>query len=341
VGEAGIHPNVTALSDGAILYGAQRYFDGVHDDGTWPFRHQYRKEDDRALFLEFLNNLYLYDRIVLDNRPIEPRESAAYGELERFLSTVNSQAGAEIFARESLDLEYADEQAKAGRSGADDVPTSVQRRVCALIASYVKNGRTAGMQAVSIPWAYHQSFHQDHPAITSALRDLGVDERWVPFTLFVWRAIWYGAIAHFQAKTRHHAFAYVAAPRRIQALQAVFDAKTLAAFQFPREAVRAISFDLPDISPTGYDFGYLDFMSPFEVTALSAEIGNAPPTEALRMVLAHRRSPGARKSRSDWADLISNGSSTCVIGTTVVQIMRDMTVHGHATQSVRLRAVPA
>ena len=332
--------NVTALSDAAILYGAQRYFNGVHDDTGWPFRHQYQKEDDRALFLEFLHNLYLYDRIVLDNRPIEPREHTHYSQLSTFLSTVNQEAGVEIFAGKSLGLDSVDLQAKAGRSSQDDVPTNVQKRVYALVASYVASGHTAGMQAVRIPWTYYQSFHQDHPAISSALRDIGVDEQWVPFTLFVWRAIWYGAIARFQAKARHQAFAYVAAPLRIQALQAVLDAKTLAAFQFPREAVRAISFDLPDVPPNGYDFGYLDFVSPFEVTALSAQVSNASPIDALRITLAQRKSKSACKARSDWADLISSGSSTCSIGTTVVQIMRDMTVHGNATQSVRLRAVP-
>jgi hypothetical protein len=84
----------------------------------------------------------------------------------------------------------------------------------------------------------------------------------------------------------------------------------------------------------------LDFVSPFEMTALSAEINHLTPVEALRVTLGHRKSKGARKARGDWADIISNGSSTCVVGTTVVQIMRDMTVHGNATQSVKLRGIP-
>ena len=156
-------------------------------------------------------------------------------------------------------------------------------------------------------------------------------------TLFVWRAVWYDALAHYQARTRHEPFAYVAAPRHMQALQAVLDAKTLTKFQFPREAMWAISFDLPDVPTSGYDFGY---MSPFEVTVLSQRVSDASPAHALRLTLDQRNARGARKARRDWADVLTSGAASCVTGTTVVQIMRDMTVQGNATQSVRLRAVP-
>ncbi|MDB4614303.1 hypothetical protein OAH18_01305 [bacterium] len=327
---------VAALSDAAILYGAQRYFDGVHEDAHSPLRHQFRKEDDRTLFIEFLNNLYLYDRIVLDNRPLESRELKQHNELRTFLRKINSEAGSEIFVGQSFD----EEQVNSGRPTATDLPISIQKHICRLVASYVNAGHTSEIEAVTVPWTYHQSFHRDHPAISLAIRDLGIDKQWVPFTLFVWRAIWYGAIAHFESKKNHRPFAYVAAPRRIEALQAVLDAKTLATFQFPRDAVRAIAFDLPGMPQQGYDFSYLDFVSPFELTSLSSKVNDASPLEALRITLGHRASGDARKDREDWANIISSGCSTCSIGTTFVQIMRDVTVHGNATQSVRIRAAP-
>jgi len=338
-----MEPPITALSDAAIVYGAQRYFDGVHDDVAWPYRDQYRKEDDRALFLEFLHNLYLYDRIVLDDRPIDARERAGYGQLRKFLDAVNRDADEEVFAHQTLDAAYlyASEQAKAGRSSADGVPTSVQASVCGLVAEHLSRGRAAELRSVAVPWAYHQPRHQDHAAIGSALRELAVDTSWLPFTLFVWRAIWYGALARYQTRSRHQPFAYVAAPRRIQALRAVLDAKDLARYEFPRQAVRTLSLELPDVPEMGYDFGDLDFVSPFETTALSARLAALPPAQALRMTLAERRSTHARKVRGDWADLLSTNATTCVVGTTVIQMMRDMNVQGNVTQSVRLRGIPA
>jgi len=333
-------PSVTALSDAAILYGAQRYYDGLHDDEGWPYRGQYRKEDDRALFIELLHNLCLYDRIVLDNRPIENAERLAYNELSRFTARVNDLAAAEVFSGDALTVDYA-EQAQAGASATGDVPTAVQHAVCRLVASYVASGKTSEMEAVAVPWAYHQAFHQDRRPIANGLQRLRVDEGWIPFTLFVWRAVWYGAIARFQARRSRRPFAYVAAPRRIATLRALFDAKTLAAFQFPREAVREVSWELPGIPAAGYDFGFLDFVSPFEASGLSQSIDEMSPDAALVFVMNLRESTQAKAMRADWADILLEGASTCAVGTTVVQIMRDMTVNGTVNQTVRLRAVPA
>ena len=203
---------ITALSDAAILYGAQRYFDGLHDDPSWMYRSHYKKDDDKALFLELLHNLSLYDRIVLDARPITEHERESFHELRRFLQTVNDSLQSPVFAWESLEVDYIDKQAEAGAS-ADSLPTAVQEKVCRLIASYIGSKQTAKMAAVKVPWAYHQSFHKDYPAIKRALQSVEVTDEWVPFTLFVWRAIWYGALARFQAnKKGNGAFAYIAAP---------------------------------------------------------------------------------------------------------------------------------
>lgn len=331
---------VTALSDAAILYGAQRYFDGLHDQDTWPYRGQYRKEDDRALFVEFLHNLCLYDRIVLDNRPIDHQERLAYSELNRFLENVNELAGKAIFQSESLAQDYG-EQARAGTRSTDAMPTTVQGAVCKLVASYIFSGQTARIEAVSVPWAYHQPFHQDWHSIAAGLQRLQIPERWIPFTLFVWRAIWYGAIARFQAQQSRRPFAYVAAPRRISALEAVLDSKTLAVFQFPREAVRTVCWELPGVPSAGYDFGYLDFVSPFEVSALNDWASGMSAENALRSVVGMRRSAQGVGSRRDWADILLEGAATCLVGPTVIQIMRDVTVHGNASQTVRLRALPS
>jgi hypothetical protein len=330
---------ITALSDAAILYGAQRYFDGLHDNPAWSYRSQYQKDDDKALFLELLHNLCLYDRIVLDRRPITNEESASFSELGRFLETVNKSLKSPVFVWESLEVAYHDEQAKSGAS-AGSLPTAVQTKVCALIASYVGNKQTAKMAAVQVPWAYHQSFHKDYHAINRALRSVGVSDEWLPFTLFVWRAIWYGALARFQAKKKGQgAFSYVAAPRRMAALEAVLDARTLAKFRFPREAVRAIAWELPEVPETGFDFSYLDFTSPFDTSQLAEKVGRKSPKEALAFIAKYRASGDADNVRAQWAETILGGSRMCSVGTTIIQNMSNMTVYGNATQSIR--AIPA
>jgi hypothetical protein len=85
--------SVIALSDAAIFYGARRYYDGVHHDPPWPHREEYKEEDDRRLFLEFLHNLCLYDKIVMDWRPIGKTELRVYQELADFLKVVTNVVG--------------------------------------------------------------------------------------------------------------------------------------------------------------------------------------------------------------------------------------------------------
>jgi hypothetical protein len=82
-------------------------------------------------------------------------------------------------------------------------------------------------------------------------------------------------------------------------------------------------------------------VSPFEASGLSESIDDMSPDAALAFVMDLRESPKAKAMRMDWADILLEGASTCAIGTTVVQIMRDMTVNGTVNQTVRLRAVPA
>ena len=49
--------DATAIIDASIVYGAQRWLRGVHQQRDWPYRHQYRAADDQRLFLEFLHCL--------------------------------------------------------------------------------------------------------------------------------------------------------------------------------------------------------------------------------------------------------------------------------------------
>lgn len=324
-------PAVVALSDAAILYGAQRYFDQLHRKEDWAFHSSYKEEDDKLLFLEFLHNLCLYDEIHLDKRPIEAPEFPSFGELGRFLETVNSIAGSELIAFKDRDYDVI---------GSWSI-RRVQERICEVIASYVRNGAIAKIEAVKIPWASREPIHQDREQMRRALAAIQLTDDWLPFALFVWRGFWYDAVARLEAKRNKSAFAYVAAPGRIAALEAIFNRDDIDRFRFPREAVRALSGDLPGIPSLGYDFTPLNFVSPFEVSALAEETSEMSPNDALQYALRYRRSSSARSTRKDWADILMAGTSTCVVGRTIIQIMRDMVVKGNVLQSVQLRGVPA
>src|ERR1700733_7741873 len=179
----------TALSDAAILYGARRYYDGVHNNSTWKYRGKFREEDDKLLFLEFLHNLCLYDRIIMDKRPIEGSEQVSYGELSEFLTIVNNAARIEAIS--------------FGSYGRDHMNVAlvcrIQEKICGIVASYINNNAALKIEAVKVPWSYHEPLHQDREAIRRGLMKVGLNDNWLPFTLFVWRAVWYGAIANREA----------------------------------------------------------------------------------------------------------------------------------------------
>lgn len=321
---------VVALSDAAILYGAQRYFDGLHHELDWPYRGKFREEEDKSLFLELLHNICLYDQIELDKRPIESPEFPSYIELERFLKQVNAALGREfiVFKRRKT------------RGLAAETPLAVQRAICKLIASYVHNGTTSQIESVKVPWAYHEPLHHDRETILHGLRAVGVSARWLPFTLFVWRGVWYSAVARWEAKRSGASVAYVAAPGRIAALDAVLNARSIAQFKFPREAVRALSWSLPECPDVGYDFSHLDFVSPFEASGLAGRISAMAPVDALAYVVRYRSSRGAELARVDWSDILRNGASACAVGATIIQIMNNV-AGGSVSQIVRLKGEPS
>lgn len=326
---------VTALSDASIVYGAQRHYDGLHDQPNWRYRSSYLREDDRALFVELLHNICLYEHVVMDFRPINEFEVEGYQRLMTFMDKVNRILKHEFFIqRPLLPSVTSDDDVSDGYGG--NVP-AIQDGICKLIAGYVDNRQTERIAAIQVPWAYHQEAHHDRQPIRAALRKYGIEDKWLPFTLFVWRAIWYGACAHAEAKNGRPV-AYVAAPKRIRALEAVLDAETIARFKFPREAVRDLSWAMPAIPERGYDFSYLPFLEPFESSALADKVAGMPAPDALDFVARLRGGDESVAMREDWTDILLQGKSTCAVGT-VIQIARQVK-GGNVSQSVQLRGFP-
>jgi hypothetical protein len=322
---------VVALSDAAILYGAQRYFDQLHQREDWQFHNSYSEKYDQLLFLELLHNICLYDEIQLDKRPLEAPEFPSFDELNRFLTTVNSTARSKIITFKERDYNVI---------GSWSI-SRIQAGICKIIAEYIHNGEVTKIEAVKIPWAYREPIHHDREQMVRALRGANLTDTWLPFALFVWRAYWYDNIARLEAKRSKSAFAYVAAPGRIAALQAIGDKDVIDRLKFPREAVRALSWDLPGCPSLGWSFTPVSIASPFEVSALADETSKMSPNEALQYAISYRQSLSAQSTREEWADLLMAGASSCVVGKTVIQIMRDMVVTGDVTQTVQLRGLSA
>src|SRR5947207_6538300 len=55
------------IIDASLIYGASRILFKKHEDPNWQYRSSYRREDDQALFMEFLHALLFYRKIILEN----------------------------------------------------------------------------------------------------------------------------------------------------------------------------------------------------------------------------------------------------------------------------------
>src|SRR5215211_5546942 len=101
---------VHALTDAAIVYGAQRYFDGLHTSSTWKFVDKYKIDDDRLLFLELMHYMLLYEKLVLDTSSLENTsgtEGEISNELQTFIGKINKLLG-----RQWIELKDAGSPAK-------------------------------------------------------------------------------------------------------------------------------------------------------------------------------------------------------------------------------------
>jgi hypothetical protein len=88
-----------AVLDAATAHGAARWLKGVHQDPNSPYRQQYKAIEDRMLFGEFLHDVLLYDKIVLDdtNGGIPIVEDVI-----KLFASINMQLGSDLLTRRSI-----------------------------------------------------------------------------------------------------------------------------------------------------------------------------------------------------------------------------------------------
>ena len=351
-------PVLLAVSDAAILYGAQRYFDGLHRDPNWSYRHLYDEDSDHLLFQELLHNLCLYDQIILDDSSVEQSVSS---ELKRFISHVNSRCRDTV-----IDL------ANIGGHAINSNISYVSLNFCRYVKSVLRERRDAShdISQILVPWAYQQQSHHDYHEFAGHFKDVGLDSRWLPFVIFTWRALVYAAFARrcrisetprnetyersryerFQyERARYESYnykhgdydlhiTYIAAPGRLRALKAVLNSADIVNFERPREAWRVLTKDLPDLPNGGYDFSFLSSLPAIETSRLAEHLSGLPAKQALDFVCSWRDGEEAETVRDNWGDLLFSGQGVDAVGGTNIQIVKNATGFGNLVQEQRLRA---
>lgn len=317
--------NVFAIVDAAIVYGAERYLSGVHDDRSWPYRDQYSKSDDEELFLEFLHYLSIFDEIVVDNSSLSEGISNEIRSLIDRIKYFSGTFNGPLFCR----------QVAPDLSG--DTPDRVRNQFCVYLANLVA-ADTAAMNriaAVEVPWAYHQPRHHDWPAVAESCKNLRLPECLIPFTVFAWRGIMYGGFAHHARMAEKSLVSYVAAPGRMAALKAVLPSKDLERFERPRKAWRELVSEMPSLPEFGYDFSFLESLPVVYTSRFSQRLLTLTPQDALSYVCKYRNEESSKELRKDWAEVIFSATESNLVGSQSIQIMRNnKTIFGNVIQKI-------
>lgn len=317
----------SALIDAAIVFGAERILSGAHDDPAWPYRKAFKREDDERLFRELLHQLTLYDALFLDSSSLSegvPNEVLSL--CRRINGDVNIYDGTGVI--------------RVFIANMDASPDNVKRSFCQYIGARVHadDRLAARLSALRIPWAYHQLDHYDCGSMQLHVKAAQLDELYLPFALFAWRGFMYGAIAHSERRSGNDLGSYVAAPGRISALREILVADDMEHFNFPNEAWRSLTYDLPSLPERGYDFSFVRSLPAVDTSPIATLAWEQEPQDALARILDWRTTRGGRDLRLDWEELLHARYSSTIVGSTNIQIAKNINVGGDFKQTIVARA---
>ncbi|MFL6725200.1 MAG: hypothetical protein ACJ8FS_01645 [Sphingomicrobium sp.] len=309
---------VRALTDAASVYAAARFIANAYDESS-PQGMSYRSRSyDEALYYELMNNLILYDYLVYDNSSLE---SATADEIIPLFRKINSEFGEDIMAVESIGI------------GSDYGEHFIIHGLCQHLHDLVETdpSKLGRLEAVQVPWAYKSTTHVDFPKFEGLLRGSGL-ESLVPFAVFAWRGLCYLGVAETRHRRRDEAFAYVAAPGRIKALQAILSAEEMRDIRYPREAWNRLSKAIDEFPKRGLEFRNISSISPVYTSRLSHELLKIPQENHLSYIAERRNTRERISAREEWGELLFNRANSCTVGNQTIQIMRDLTVYGDVKQ---------
>jgi hypothetical protein len=264
----------TGILDSSLIYGAARILRRVHADALYKYRDQFKKEDDQALFNEFMHLLLLYEKIILDDSSVDEIGD----EIKEIIRTVNEGISEPII-----------ETQKIGSQGDAAV---VARAICRLINRMPHKHRLLNIR---VPWAYTRGSHVDW----SLFEDISPDAL-RPVALFAYRGLCYASFANRLSTSLGKRVVYVAAAGRLAALEPLLDVRDLQRFDFPRREYHDL-IDQLELPNEGVDFSFLEHsFEGFEITRLAQQLAGMPPHDALSFVVGMRDYPAVQHIREQW-----------------------------------------
>lgn len=320
-----------SLIDAAIVFGAERILSGAHNDPAWPYRSAFNREDDERLFRELLLQLALCDTLFLDR------------------SSLSEDVPNEVFSlcrRINGDTDIFNDVGETGiirvfraDENMDASPDDVQNDFCRYIGERVRTDEqlAAGLLTLQIPWAYHQPGHHDRGSMQWHIKSAELDQQYLPFLLFAWRGLLYGAIAHSERQRESRLDSYVAAPGRINALSRILVADDMERFDFPREAWRSLTRQLPTLPKRGYDFSFIRSFPNVDNLPISRLVSELAPKDALLHILDWRSTGEGHDLRSEWRELLDAHHCSAIVGSTNIQIAKNIYSAGDFNQTIIAR----
>jgi len=297
-----------AVIDASIVYGASRILRGLHDKPEWPFKDKYNRRDDELLFKEFLHDLLLYERIILDNSSV----TVIGSEIIELFTFINTLERAELIQTKSLShLNSLD---------------PVVKHICRLLQDRLKAGSLTGeaILSMAIPWAYSRNDHYDRTAFAEHFREIGLTDDLIPFAIFAFRGLVYAGFANGIFRHNQQPSTYIASPYRINALVPLLSTNEINNINFPKKAYADLIKEL-GLPESGYDFSFLN-SDASELSDLSLAISEMKPRQALRYVFELRHSEGGERLRSLWAERLWAQSSSSLVGVSTSQNVSHTTV---------------
>lgn len=269
-----------AIIDAAAVYGASRWIHGIKSVGA---------SDDRLLFLEFLHDVLLYDKIIMDK---SSASEALPANILKLFARVNSSAGEVIIDTEFLAPYKANES------------QTIAAATCRLIAGVCREEQIERrIKQLKTPWAYNSTVHHDYDLMRDALLQSNLDNQFLPFALFTYRGLCYSGFAKSYSDRQAAPMVYLASPGRISALQQILNSKDIQRLEFAQKAYSDL-VSILDLPPTGYNFNHIAAVSAAEVSQLAIAVTSRAPDAAIELTLGLRASPSGRLLRQRWAERI-------------------------------------
>lgn len=309
-----------AVLDASIAHGAARWLGGVHKDPASPYRQQYKAVEDKLLFAEFLHDVLLYDRIILDdhNGGIPIVENVI-----KLFSAINAQLSCELLTRRPI------------------APASTYRpvmeAVCQLIVDRISEESTRrAILSTPIPWTY-KTDHADRNEFERAAVQFGLESTFVPFAVFVYRGLCYAGFANNLMETDNLPAVYLASPGRMRALRPILSDDDMNPLSYPKSAYSDL-VSILKLPGRGYSFGKIRSLPQARVSTLAQHLNELEPDQALKFVLELRASEEAASFRRNWTNRMWEHSRSLAVGAPYVQTVKNNTVYGDLIMVQRIYA---